>query len=32
MKILQHAKDFRVRKEWGSNEFLIINEEYVPTP
>ena len=31
-KLLKHAKDSRARKEWASNEFVIVNEEYVPIP
>lgn len=29
---MKFAKDARVRKEWGSTEMILINDEYVPTP
>ena len=28
---MKHARDQRTRKEWGSNEFININESYIPT-
>ena len=29
---MKYAKDTRARKEWGSNELLVIDDEYVPLP
>lgn len=31
-KLMKYAKDSRARKEWGSNEFVVVNDDYVPIP